>query len=136
MACSMSLKMARPWLMVLSNLSSSSLRTFKIMAFFSSSSGYPSLDKAMTVSLNPAMNFPSMPRILPWRAARRSTYPLPSLEGMIPSEIIKVQDFMWSAMIRRETSFFSSDWYWVFARAQTLSKRALLVSTVNRESTS
>ena len=43
--------MLRPWSMVLLNFSSSCARTLKINSFFSSSSGYPSLDPSITVSL-------------------------------------------------------------------------------------
>ena len=45
--------------------------TLKIKSFFSSSSGYPSLEPSMTVSLSLLKKLPSMPSIFPWRAARR-----------------------------------------------------------------
>jgi hypothetical protein len=132
--------MLRPVSIVLLNLFSSSDNTLKIMLFFSSNSGYPSFELSITVSESVERNLPSIPSSLPCLAARLinllNTYPLPSFDGIIPSEIINVADLIWSVTILIETSHLYSFLYSLFASSQTLSLNALIVSTSKIESTS
>ena len=81
-----------------------------------------------------------MPSVRPCIAARlmirRSTYPLPSLDGITPSEIRNVDERIWSVIRRIETSSISSTWYFLPESPQTLSRIAFMVSMSNTESTS
>ena len=86
--------------MVLLNLSSSSESTFKIHSLLLLQLRIAVLDSSITVVDRSARRLALDSQLSSMagsrRSRRRSDVARPSLEGMMPSEIIKVQDLIWS----------------------------------------